>query len=335
MLSPEPIESAIVASREQFDAEILAAGEPKVLRGFAASFPIVQAAARSDAAIVDYLRKHHNGSALPLMIGPPDIGGRLFYGEDFQRLNFQSRELPLAEALHAILASASQERPATIYIGSASTAKHWPDLAQANPNPLLPNVVPNLWIGNRAIVGPHNDFPDNLACVIAGRRRFRVFPPEQFANLYIGPLELNPAGRPVSFVSVTEPDLDRYPRYEIALAASREAELEPGDAIYLPSQWWHSVESLAPFNVLLNYWWNAPGVNPRLVESALLHSILAMGPLSDRQRAAWKAVFDHLVFRVDGDPVAHIPPQIRGALGTLTPDLRDRIHTTIRHSLLD
>jgi hypothetical protein len=335
MLSPAPIEPAIVTSREQFEVEILAAGEPRVLRGFASNFPIVRAAADSDAALVAYLRAHHNGSQVPLMTGAPDIDGRLFYGEDLQRLNFQSRELPLADALHAILVSASQARPSTIYIGSASTAKHWPDLAQANPNAILPNVLPNLWIGNRAVVGPHNDFPDNIACVVAGRRRFRVFPPEQFANLYIGPLELNPAGRPVSFVSVTEPELERYPQYSIALAASREAELEPGDAIYIPSQWWHSVESLAPFNVLMNYWWTEPGVNPRLVESALLHSLMAIGPLSDRQRAAWKAVFDHLVFRVNGDPVAHIPPQIRGALGTLTPDLRDRIRTTIRHSLLE
>ena len=118
-------------------------------------------------------------------------------------------------------------------------------------------------MGNRAVVGPHNDHPDNIACVIAGRRRFRLFPPEQFANLYIGPLELNPAGRPVSFVSVNAPDLARYPRYARALEASREAELEPGDAIYIPSMWWHSVESLEPFNLLVNYWWEAPAPMPR------------------------------------------------------------------------
>lgn len=335
MLSPASIEQAVVTSREQFEREVVAAGEPRVMRGFAARWPVAQAAARSDAALAEYLRECHNGSPVPLMTGPPDIDGRLFYTHDLQRLNFQSRELGFADAIDAILTSAAQDRPPTIYIGSASTAKHWPGLAEANPNPLLAGVVPNLWIGNRAVVGPHNDFPDNIACVIAGRRRFRVFPPDQFANLYIGPLELNPAGRPVSFVSVTEPDFERYPRYSRALAASREAELESGDAIYLPSQWWHSVESLAPFNVLLNYWWSAPGVNPRLVDSALAHALMAMAPLCDRQRAAWKAVFDHLVFRVDGDPVAHIPPEVRGMLGTLTPDLRDRMRSMIRHSLLD
>jgi hypothetical protein len=202
--------------------------------------------------------------------------------------------------------------------------------------PLLPeSVVPNLWIGGRAIVGPHNDAPENIACVVAGRRRFRLFPPEAIADLYVGPLEHNPAGRPVSFVSVTAPDLEKYPRYARALAASREAILEPGDAIYIPSLWWHSVESLAPFNLLANYWWDAPGSRAAQLEAALVHALLAMGSLSPPQRAAWRAMFDHLVFRAHGDPVAHIPPEVRGLQGAPTPDLRDRMRNLIRRSLID
>jgi hypothetical protein len=44
-------------------------------------------------------------------------------------------------------------------------------------------------------------------------------------------------------------------------------------------------------------------------------------------------VFDHLVFHADGNPVEHIPPAIRGWLGELTPDLRDRMRNFIRKSL--
>ena len=29
----------------------------------------------------------------------------------------------------------------------------------------------------------------------------------------------------------------------------------PGDAIYIPPLWWHHVESLGQFNVLVNYWY--------------------------------------------------------------------------------
>jgi Cupin-like domain len=171
--------------------------------------------------------------------------------------------------------------------------------------------------------------------VVAGRRRFRVFPPEEFANLYIGPMELNPAGRPVSCVSVNTPDLHRFPRYARALEASRDAVLEPGDALFIPSMWWHSVESLAPFNLLVNYWWGAPAADAARAEAALIHTLLAMGTMTQEQRLAWKSVFDALAFRVEGDAVAHIPPAARGWLGELTPDLRDRMRNFIRRSLLD
>ena len=121
---------------------------------------------------------------------------------------------------------------------------------------LPPNVVPRAWIGNRIRVAPHYDLMENVGCVVAGRRRFTVFPPEQFANLYPGPFELTPAGTPISLVDIQHPDLDRFPRYAEAAETAQTALLEPGDAIYLPFHWWHGVDSLEPVNFFVNYWWN-------------------------------------------------------------------------------
>ncbi len=334
MLSPAPLPERAELTRENFESEVLPRAQPVVLRGLVRDWPLTRAAAQSDEVLSEYLAGFHNGTAVSIMTGPPGIDGRLFYTEEFRRLNFQSREVPFLDAMRAIRCAPPEAAP-VIYMGSASEARHWPGLAHANPLPLLPpTVIPNLWMGNRAVVGPHNDAPDNLACVVAGRRRFRLFPPEQFANLYIGPRDLNPAGRPVSFVSVNEPELTLYPRYASALAASREAVLEPGDAIYIPSMWWHSVESLAPFNLLVNFWWEC-GASATRAEAALIHTLLAMENLRPEQKAAWKAVFDHLAFRADDEPVAHIPPEMRGWLGALTPDLRDQMRNIIRRSLID
>jgi hypothetical protein len=334
-MSPQTIAEVVAPDREAFD-RARRSHHPFVMRGVVRDWALCEAGRRSPAALAEYLLGFYNGTPVHVMTGPVEIEGRLFYMEDFRRLNFQTRELAFREALNAILATSAQEKPATVYMGSAAESKHWPGLARANPMPQIANDVnPNLWIGSRAVIGPHNDFPENVACVVVGRRRFRLFPPEQIGNLYIGPAELNPAGRPVSFVSVTHPDLKRYPRYAQALAASQTAELEAGDAIYIPSMWWHSVESLAPFNMLVNYWWESATTSSARGEAALIHALLTMEPLAQHQRQAWKAVFEHLVFRTDGDPVAHIPPEVRGMLGELTPDLRDRMRNLIRKSLLD
>jgi hypothetical protein len=333
--SPQEIPAVTVVGREDFDAA-RTNHQPFVMRGIVRDWPLCVAGRRSAAALTEYLLEFHNGTPVHVMTGPSDIDGRLFYMEGFRQLNFRAREAGLRDALQAILSIPPADKTATVYVGSAAESRHWPGLAPANPMPLLENDVnPNLWIGGRAVVGPHNDYPENLACVVAGRRVFRLFPPEQVANLYIGPLELNPAGRPVSFVSVTEPDLQLYPRYAQALAASSEAELGPGDAIYIPSMWWHSVQSLDPFNMLANYWWEPPGAKTSRAEAAMVHALLAIAPLERHQRLAWKALFEHLVFREDGDPVAHIPAEVRGMLGDLSPDLRDRMRNLIRKSLLE
>ena len=58
-------------------------------------------------------------------------------------------------------------------------------------------------------------------------------------------------------VHVSAPDFDRFPRFAAALDAAEEAELSPGDAIFIPKHWFHHVEALDLFNVLVNYWWDA------------------------------------------------------------------------------
>ena len=91
----------------------------------------------------------------------------------------------------------------------------------------------SLWIGNRTHTATHWDQSQNLACVVAGRRRWTLFPPEQLKNLYVGPLEFTLAGQPTSLVDIDAPDLKTYPRFAEALKVARRAELGPGDALYM------------------------------------------------------------------------------------------------------
>lgn len=127
----------------------------------------------------------------------------------------------------------------------------------------------------------------------------------------------------MSLVSFRNPDFERYPKFREALAAAQVAEAAPGDAIFIPPLWWHHVESLDSFNVLVNYWWNDLVGDPALADSAfdaLLHGMLSIRTLPPATRRAWGAFFEQYVFEDAPDTLAHIPPARRGILGGLSAE---------------
>ena len=314
-LRPVPEVAEIDAAR--FAAEIVTAQRPVVLRGLAAGWPAVRAAA-TDAGLADYLRGFDQGAPVEAMVGAPVIGGRFFYDETASRLNFERRRVTLDQVLKGLLDLAGDPAPPCIYVGSTPIPSVLPGFARDNVLSLLgPEVTPRLWLGNATTVQTHNDLSDNLACVVGGRRRFTLFPPDQVANLYIGPLDFTPAGRPISMVSLEAPDLERYPRFARALDYALTAELGPGDAIFIPAMWWHHVQSLGTLNLLVNYWWSQIDALAGSPFDALVHALKNVRHLPPAQREAWRALFEHYVFETDGDPAAHLPVGARGVLGPL------------------
>jgi cupin-like protein len=197
-------------------------------------------------------------------------------------------------------------------------------------------VQPRIWLGNSITTPTHLDEWHNIGCVVAGRRRFTLFPPGQVANLYIGPIDFAPTGAPMSLVPLHAPDFGRFPRFRQALAAAVTAELQAGDAIYIPPLWWHNVESLEPFNVLANYWWHAlPGVATQAESGfdSLVHAIANLRSLPPATRDAWRALFDHYVFSDEAEATSHIPPHRHGLLGRLTPADRDKVRDYLAQRL--
>jgi hypothetical protein len=221
-----------------------------------------------------------------------------------------------------------------VYVGAVPVPATLPGFARDNVLPLLdPACVARLWLGNRVTVQTHYDLSYNIACVVAGRRRFTLFPPEQLVNLYVGPLEFTLAGQPISMVRIESPDLGKYPRFTAAWAHAQSAELAPGDALFVPYMWWHHVDSLEPFNVLVNYWWDDAPAWAGSPFEALLHGILAVRSLPPEKREIWRAAFDHLVFQSNGDPVAHLTPRQQGIQGPLSPQLADLMRAHLVRTL--
>lgn len=316
--------------RRVFENEIFPANRPAVLRGVVRDWPAVQAGLRSPAQLGDYLKRHDSGGAAHAIVGPPHIDGRFFYSADFQGFNFEKRNVSISTALDTLASLTETSDPPAIALQAIPVKEIMPSFLEANPMPLLDSqITPRIWLGNRSIIATHFDNNDNIACVVGGRRRFTVFPPGQVRNLYIGPLLNTPGGSPISVVDLRAPDYSKFPRFRQALESAHEAVLEPGDAIFIPILWWHGVESLEPLNVLLNYWWNdaaEPHDTPFL---SLVHSMLLLSRLPESQREAWRALFDHFVFRADGDSGAHLPPTLKDVQGTLSPDERDQLKALI------
>jgi hypothetical protein len=293
--------------------------QPWVQRGLVAHWPMAQAGRRCAADAMAYLKSTWRGEPVGMLLAPPQAQGRFFYDATLTGMNFRREQAPLDVLLDALAKMADDPQAPGVYVGSTNIDTCLPVFRAANDLPFGDrNPLASVWLGNRSRIAAHFDLPDNLACVVAGRRRFMLFPPEQVANLYVGPLDLTPAGQAVSLVDFAQPDHDRFPRFAQALAHAQVAELEPGDAVFIPSMWWHHVESLTPFNVLVNYWWRQ---SPDYMDSpigALMAALLTMRDLPPAQREIWRGLFDHYVFRADAGTAAHIPPHARSALAPLT-----------------
>jgi len=310
-------------------AKIRETAEPVVLRGLVADWPVVAAAMRDDLG--GYLSAMATDAQVPMVRAPAGEQGRLHYAASIERPNFDREPVTIAGFFAELKRQSGAALPDTLAIQGLAVGPVLPDFAAANPMPLLPaEVEPRLWLGTAAKVATHNDQVENLACVVVGRRRFTLFAPEQVANLYMGPFHVTPAGTAVSMAHVTEPDLDRFPRFAEALADARTAELDPGDAIYIPYGWYHHVEALSPLNLLVNYWWNPARRDVGSPWDAMMHGMVALRQLPPDQRRAWRAMFDHYVFMTDADPAAHLPEAVRGILGADSPaDL-----ATMRRSII-
>lgn len=128
----------------------------------------------------------------------------------------------------------------------------------------------NTWMGNsrKGIVTPlHHDFHDNLYVVVAGRKRFTLYPPDQARNLYprgdlqrvresgwIDYRDMKTQSMPhLSRVEPQAPDLKRFPGYREAQRHRLDLELEAGDILFFPAGWFHQVTSLPGRHIAVSF----------------------------------------------------------------------------------
>jgi len=320
-------------------ADLIAEGRPTILRGLARDVPLVAAARQGPAAAVAWLKRFDGGQPVTAYIGDAAIGGRFGYTADCTALNFTRERGSLSAYLDRLLASIDDPAAPSIYIGSTDIDQYLPGLRDqavlpfGDPELIAHPPLVSIWIGNRTTASAHHDMSNNIAVTLVGRRRFTLFPPDQVANLYPGPLEPTPAGQVVSMVDFDAPDFTRHPGFADALAVAEVAEMEPGDALIYPALWWHQVEALDPFNAMINYWWNP---TPRFMDTpqnTLLHGLLSLRDRPEHEKRGWQALFDYYVFGDAARAGAHLPADARGALAPLDAMAARRLRATLLQRL--
>ena len=309
--------------------ELVAAEQPALLKGLVRDWPLAQVSSPQEAVI--YLKSFYQGRPVVAFIARPELKGRFSYTPDATRLDFQSERGPLDDYLGRVMAHLGDANAPSIYIGSTDVDLYLPGFRAANDlvlnHPMFAASPPMVgaWIGNRTTALAHHDMSHNVACVTVGRRRFTLFPPEQVENLYPGPLEPTPGGQVVTMADIQAPDFERFPKLREALAAAQVAEMEPGDALFYPAMWWHQVEALESFNVMINYWWNTTPAYMDSPQNTLLHALLSLRDRPEQEKRAWRAMFDYYVFGPAGKAAAHLPESARGNLAPMDEDMARRL----------
>lgn len=297
---------------------VFSSATPVILRGLVESWPMVEASKKSPQQSLEYLLNFKTDEPITVFYGEPEIDGRVFYNHDYSGFNFETLRLPLQKIASELVKNLSNKQSPMLYVGSTMVDKWLPGFRAENDIEFQDNdPLVSLWMGNQSRIAAHYDFASNIACCVAGHRRFTLFPPEQIDNLYIGPIDFTPAGQPISLVDFKHPDFDRFPKFIQALDSSLIIDLEPGDALLIPSMWWHHVESLDAFNALVNYWWRSSPNYLGTPLNVLQHALMGLRDLPTEQRAIWQNLFEHYIFNAKDENFEHIPEAARGVLNKM------------------
>ena len=309
---------------------------PKVFRQLIPDWPIVQAGKQAEfSSLKAYLLGIADETRPTTMfVASKSFNGRYGYGPSLREFNFEAHAKTPVQILGAIEENLPDDSRFNVYAGSMDADRYFPNLALKNQLPFdLPEVRPSVWVGTKSKIATHFDASQNIACVVAGKRRFTLFPPSQTKNMYLGPLDFTPAGQCISLVDPDAPDLQRFPRFAEALKYRVTVELEPGDAIFIPAMWWHCVESEGPFGALMNFWWSSEpkaAVDPSV---SLLASFLSLHHLPQSERSAWLDLFKYFVFEDSETNSQHLTNTERGVLGDRSLNRDKTLLSYIKKSL--
>ncbi|XP_033752806.1 jmjC domain-containing protein E-like [Pecten maximus] len=169
------------------------------------------------------------------------------------------------------------------YLEYSSIPQHLPELEDDIQE--MPFIAPgvhklehlNIWLSDGNTLGKlHFDPYDNFLCQIHGQKQVILFDPHKNENLYEAHIAeaifsynkttkefrrstlVDSTSMVMSPVDIMKPDFEKFPQFASALPLN--CTLREGDVLFMPSFWWHEVQSspnrTAGHNLAVNFWYD-------------------------------------------------------------------------------
>ena len=322
------VEIKIVPTKKKLNT-IIESRRPIIFRGYVNDWPIMKYN-KSMGAILEYLQCHSkkkNNHAVA--IGSNKINNEMGLTEQM-KVNHIYKTWNFNKFKTELINKNSIDTNKLLYLQASSIKSNFPKLyTQLNQKFAHYSINPKIWIGDGQLTPIHSDSEHNFTCCVCGIKRFIIFPPQEIGNLYLSPIDKNPAGTPVSTINTLNYNLSTHPKFELALKKAIMAELYPGDVLFLPAGWYHEVQSEG-FNTMINYWWkDISAAEFANAKEAFNISMASIKNLPKEYRDYWKIWFDHYVFQINGDPYEHIQQRHQGVYGKSTPYRKKKLKILI------
>jgi lysine-specific demethylase 8 len=224
---------------------------PTVLKGYAKEWSCVS----------DPLRKWSNLQQLKRRIEKEDSIVQIELGNHYMDPSVQKHRISLESYIDFLMKYEKEDKEGLLKVPKVYLAQHnVRDIAVMRDDLEFPSICKtgkgnlygtNIWFsGPRGSISPcHYDPFQNILIQVFGEKEVWLINPKYSDNLYpaYGTVQKN-----TSLVDFENPDEDKFPRFfNIEL---QRADLQEGDALFMPFKWWHycKTQSIA---CSVNYWW--------------------------------------------------------------------------------
>lgn len=257
------IDCRSILSKEEFLTEYLKQSKPVVLSGGISEWPALS---------------RWTNEYLKTKCSIKDIYAHQIKGLDsFEDNVFDWKLIKFSDYIDSLDGGPTQEE---YYVGNKLMSLYFPDLLADivpppyfEPHRAVKNFATNIWIGRGNNIAPlHYDRYQNLLTQVRGEKEVTLYAPKDHSKMAVH------SSRNIRYnfsrINIKNPDLTQFPSF--ANATAYKVHIKPGDILYIPPFWWHTVKGIGS-NISVNFWWY-----PRLSESLknpliYLHGLIADG----------------------------------------------------------